>query len=80
MERKYTYSAKTLDMANHKIAAYPDKAKNEAKQFIREYFDGLDIPEKYIAIAVEKTFDRSSTQDEFNVNAKNYLIKNLSRM
>lgn len=80
MERNYRYSAKTLQAVNHKIAAYPDKAKNEAKQYIREYFDGLDIPEKYIAIAVEKTFDRSSTQDEFNVNAKNYLIKNLSRM
>lgn len=79
-KRNYRYTAKTLQMANHKIAACPDTAKNKAKQFIREYFDGLDIPEKYIAIAVEKTFESSSTQEELNVNAKNYLLRNIRRM
>lgn len=81
MEKKnYSYTARTLSAVNHKIAARPETAKNEAKQFIREYFAGLDIPEKYIAIAVEKTFESSSTQEELNVNAKNYLLKNIKRM
>jgi hypothetical protein len=78
--RKYTYSARTLMKANHKIAERPDAAKAAAKQFIRDYFKGLDIPEHCIDAAVAKTFDTSSTQDELNVNAKNYLLKNLSRM
>ena len=79
-KRNYSYTARTLAAANHKIAAQPDKAKNEAKRFIRDYFDGLDIPEKYIDTAVEKTFESSCNQEEFNVNAKNYLLKNIKRM
>ncbi len=80
MERKYSYSAKTLQAANHKIAANPNRAKAEARQFIKDYFNGLDIPEKYINIAVEKTFGSCSTQEQFNVEAKNYLLKNIKRM
>lgn len=80
MERKYSYSAKTLQAANHKIAANPNRAKSCARQFIKEYFNGLDIPDNCINIAVEKTFSRCSTQEQFNTEAKNYLIKNISRM
>lgn len=79
-KRNYHYTAKTLQMANHKIAAHPEAAKKEAKRFIREYFNGIDIPDKYLDIACARTFSVSSDQDQFNLNAKNYLLKNISRM
>lgn len=81
MERQgYHYSAKTLKMANNRVAADQKKALKGVMDYFSEEFAGLDIPNDCIQKAFSVCVKRANTQAELNTECKNYLLKNLRNM